>query len=74
MMNQDIDLNASVVAEESPANMMDSLPYGNADGNLFLWITVTMLWVIMILAIMSLVKYLTHEHQVVSAPSSRRRK
>ena len=35
MMNQDIDLNASVVAEESPANMMGSLPYGNADGNLF---------------------------------------
>lgn len=28
-------------------------------GNLFIWITLTMLWVLMILAILALVKYVT---------------
>lgn len=45
-----------------PAHM-----YGNGTGleflggNLFAWITLTMVWVLMILAIMALLKYVTHE-------------
>ncbi len=32
-----------------------------SSGHLFIWITLTMVWVLMILAIMALLKYVTHE-------------
>ena len=46
------------------ANLYDGgvLSYdGTTSGHLFLWITLTMMWVVMILAIMALLKYITQE-------------
>jgi len=69
---------AAVSGEYYPANLYASGPsydygydgHGDAyGGHLFVWITLTMLWVVMILAIMALFKYVTHEERRPMAKS-----
>ncbi len=51
------DLEANLYAG-SAANYSDSQ---SAGANVFIWITLTMVWVLMILAILALLKYVTSE-------------
>ena len=54
--------------QNSQANFIGGAEYGEmgmsqydrASNSLFFWITITMFWVLMILSITALVKYITH--------------
>ena len=58
VLSEDVEANAYDGVSSGGYGMMT---YGNSGGHLFLWITLTMMWVAMILSIMALVKYITRE-------------